>query len=128
VKTHHTKTYQCGLCNKKFTDSQNCSEHEKSCKEIQKYPGDQCEYKATPKTNLIQHIASSHQDKEKQKSKYIAKRINCEQCERKFNKMETYEKHKSLEHKSSNNISKIAFQKKIRSSNSRNDLPEKINF
>ena len=76
------------------------------------------------KQSWKKHTKSNHQGNTKQNKKYQTKRIKCQNCERQFNKKDTYEKHKNAEH---NNInikqSKITFQKKLRSYNTRNDLP-----
>ena len=49
--------------------------------------------------------------------------MKCEKCERKFNKIETYEKHKNNDHKLESQ-SKLTFQFKLRSQViQRNDLP-----
>ena len=71
----------------------------------------QCDYKATNKPDLKLHIKSKHKNtapkeihenenknrKATAKSQ-ISKRIHCEHCERKFNKVETYSKHKKQAH------------------------------
>ena len=49
--------------------------------------------------------------------------LKCEQCQRKFNKVETFERHQKVDHKPDNQ-SKLTFQLKLRSHvNARNDLP-----
>ena len=73
------------------------------------------------KQYLKTHTEMSHIVK--QKKKYISKRITCELCNKKFNKEETYTKHKKLDH-SSNEQYVIPLQKFLRSNKIKNDLPE----
>ena len=59
----------------------------------------------------------------KQKKKYIPKRLTCELCDKKFNKEETYTKHKKIDH-SPNEQYAIPLQKFLRSHRNKNDLPK----
>ena len=49
----------------------------------------QCDYKDETKGGLTKHKESIHDNK----SKYVSKRIQCENCEKKFNKRETFKIH-----------------------------------
>ena len=51
-------------------------------------------FKAISKLSLKQHIESAHNDTNKNKKHNVSKRIKCEECGKRFNKKETFEKHK----------------------------------
>ena len=59
---------------------------------------DQCDYKLTWKAHLKDHENIHHQTKEK---KFSKKRQNCELCDKRFNKTETFNRHMRKEHKES---------------------------
>ena len=59
---------------------------------------DQCDYKLTWKAHLKDHENVHHQTKEK---KFSKKRQNCELCDKRFNKTETFNRHMRKEHKES---------------------------
>ena len=69
------------------------------------------------KSSLVQHVESAHNETNKVKKQSVSKRIKCEECGKKFNKKETFEKHKK---QCQNTILPYVknFQRKLRSNNS----------
>jgi len=59
IKNSENK-YPCDQCNYKATESNNLQRHIKSIHDGVKYPCDQCNYKATASSSLQQHIKSIH--------------------------------------------------------------------
>ena len=83
----------------------------------------QCDYKAATQSNLKEHIVATY-DTIKPDKTYTAKRIKCDKCERKFNKVDTYEKHTRMDHKADTQPM-LTFQRKLRSQASpRSDHPQ----
>ena len=60
-----------------------------------------CSFKTTNDETLKTHVESNHLPVENQnkKEKSNSKRIHCQFCEKKFNKMETFDKHMKAYHK-----------------------------
>ena len=124
-ETQHKIIYPCNQCEYKATTKEDLSEHKASHQEEIIHQCNQCEYKASTKNKLKEHIENIHGAIKKQNpiKKYTAKRLKCDKCERKFNKVETFEKHLNMDHKEDNQ-SKLNFQIKLRSQvKPRNDLP-----
>ena len=99
-KTYHqvAAVYNCEECDKQFTGIADLNQHRVSCHGKEQYPCNQCNFKATTKHEVMLHINTDHTAKAKNnKSQYVPKRIKCQECERKFNKKETFEKHKCLQ-------------------------------
>ena len=91
---HVTVVHNCDECNKIFSGIDDLNQHKVSCHDNKQYPCNQCDFKATTKQKVRLHIDIEHTIKAKNKSQYVPKRIKCEECEKKFNKKETFEKHK----------------------------------
>ena len=122
---HNETMYQCNQCDYKASTKDNISEHTNSHHEETKHHCNQCEYKATTNTNLKGHIEAIHGaiKKHTPARKHTSKRLKCEICQRRFNKVETLERHKNSDHKLDTQ-SKLTFQIKLRSQvNIGNDLP-----
>ena len=62
-----------------------------------------CDWTTGSTTLLNRHIKSCHEGNQESK-KYISKRIKCQQCEKKFNKEETYTRHMVSAHKEAQNV------------------------
>ena len=109
----------------------------------QKLNCDHCEWSTGSKTLLNRHTTTHHKEnplkenemvpKESQKKEYISKRIKCDKCDKKFNKVATFKKHMDLDHEevinpnlsSSNLPNKVTFPDKkrsLRNTKSRNKL------
>ena len=112
--SHKQNSFNCDICEKQFTGPSYLKEHKLLCHQETTFTCDQCEYKATTKEHLNNHIESSHNLK--QKKNYISKLIKCDLCGKKFNKEETFIKHKKQAHSSNNETYAITFQKFLRSS------------
>ena len=120
--------YPCNQCEYKANKKEELKTHRELVHVEVEYSCDQCEYKTTKKDELKTHIESIHKaNKEKDQniwtekevldstsqpetigtralpkkktSKHVSKRINCDLCERKFNKKETHSKHMLEQHK-----------------------------
>ena len=119
-------------------------QHKERIHKNDKFTCDQCEYQAMSKTHLNRHIESVHKQPQPQhkcskcdykspskavmiqhneiihkKQHCVSKRIRCGNCEKKFNKRETYEKHMRLIHGTNRTKSQqeVTFQKYLRSNN-----------
>ena len=117
-----TESHKCAECGKQFHDKDNLIQHKKSChernenvgdqcaksngkaetlkqhnntvQEKAQYTCDQCDFNEISKTSVSEHVESVHNDTKKDKTQYVSKRIKCEECGKKFNKKETFEKHR----------------------------------
>ena len=54
------RSYPCGQCNYKATHKPHLKQHIKSIHEGERYPCDQCSYKATIKSSLRRHQLKKH--------------------------------------------------------------------
>ena len=113
-RLRNAKINQCEQCEFKSASKTLLIRHQQSVHEGNKYKCDQCEHIATTKGSLEMHKGTHHihqcnqcdyKDETKggltkhkesihdNKSKYVSKRIQCENCEKKFNKRETFKIH-----------------------------------
>ena len=60
-----------------------------------RYACDQCSFKATSEIVLKTHKIMHHERKVEKK---VSKRINCDYCEKRFNKKETFNQHMKKDH------------------------------
>ena len=103
------------------------NQHKESSHEGNKSTCDQREYQAASTTNLEQHINREHQKisgnaknearSQTTKKPYMSRRLQCDGCDKKFNKEETYKKHMKQVHggKVDNKTSEINQQNKHQS-------------
>ena len=115
---HKETRYQCEHCDHNATSKTNLKEHMESIHEGNQNDCNQCDYKATTKDTIKQHTESVHKENQNQSNnnienvvensvtknrksnhKYVPKRIQCPECEKKFNKKETFMNHKQKYHK-----------------------------
>lgn len=93
---HKEVWYPCDQCNYAATTKCSLNEHTQSYHEAANFTCNQCDYTASIKTNLNKHKEDSHEEKEK--GKYVSKRIICDKCDKKFNKKETFRVHMNKFH------------------------------
>ena len=107
------KTFQCDLCEFKSGSVTLMDRHRESIHKELGNTCNQCEHIAPSEVDLKVHIESSH-DKQKNhrestlqekktKSKYVKTRIQCNECDKKFNKKENFRKHTEKYHPGSVN-------------------------
>ena len=65
------------------------AEHKTAVHNTNKFQCNQCDHKEETEGNLMRHKESTHE----KKGKYKSKRIQCEKCEKRFNKKETFKTH-----------------------------------
>ena len=147
-RRNNENTFTCEQCDYKSPSTTLLKKHIKTDHEEIQFHCDQCNYKAATKTNLIVHLDNNHKnmidietvDKTNSiiQNTYISKRSKCEICERKFNKEETYLKHKKQDHKensskNNNGVQKnilesmMTFRRTLRSDKTTGRAPEPIN-
>ena len=80
--------YKCNQCEYKATRKTNLTAHIQSVHEGLRYVCNQCEYKATWKCNLATHIETVHE----------GVRYGCDQCEYKSAQQDYLRKHKQFKH------------------------------
>ena len=86
---HREIRYSCDQCEDKATTKEALIEHKKRHHDNNIFDCNQCDYTAETKGDLKKHTELIH-DK---KNKYVTKRIQCQYCEKKFNKKETFKTH-----------------------------------
>ena len=91
----------CDQCEFKSSQKDQMEHHIKSVHEKRKYTCEQCEFASEQKDEVKKHKESIHEKSKvkKKNSKYVNKRINCDLCEKKFNKKETFVTHMAKIHK-----------------------------
>ena len=123
-RLHKEKVIQCDQCDYKSASKTLVMRHQKAAHFASDYSFDQCEYMARTKGSLASHKQTVHNTisfkcnqcdhkektevnikkhqesahEKKGKSKYVSKRIQCEKCEKKFNKSETFKTHMKKVH------------------------------
>ena len=115
---NHKKTtlnegsYPCTKCEYKTKTKQDLKKHMDELHSQNEYQCTQSDNKFTTKQHLKTHIESQYIKnvnngknilaKKSNKATYILKRIKCEKCDKKFNKMETFQTHLLKIHEKSN--------------------------
>ena len=97
------KRFKCDMCDFVSTSKENIQKHTET---VHKHKWDKCDMKSTTKENLQKHTQSGHEQNRNIHETKVSKgktsnskRIECKLCDKKFNKVETFNTHMMKSHK-----------------------------